>query len=444
MPKGGGARLATACKGGDASAALELIECNTDEKFEQLAMPTQCGPPSKHRTLTALWSDGIWRQRRVGDEHPEMTHLMLAVRRATRRNYGGGAIPLMRALLWLDAAPFTRSQVVHDRQQVLRLLLASGVDVLVDAACGCDLKTALHVACSRGRVAVAKMLLDAPAPNAANPNAADALGRTPLLTSCLAHSGPCVEVLLAAGADVENPTANSRWVVLHNPGATPLYAAAFTGSLRCASLLLDAGAKVDARASNGKSPLLVACQEGHLEVAQLLSSHGAARDITFAWDVPVGSGAEALAEKGGHHELLQWLRRSPNWSALCHVEALTPSRTKALLRGGASPVERHGAASCRAPRELEGDLGGATHPPSGGAVVAVDPRAVGAARARPRRRARGLRVPLRPPPRQPRLRRRLPLLRDAPRHRPLARREARPERVRDDALRLRRRRFCTL
>ena len=349
MPKGGGARLATACKGGDASAALELIECNTDEKTEQLAMPTQCGPPSKHRVLTALWSDGIWRQRRVGDEHPEMTHLMLAVRRATRANYSGGAIPLTRALLWLDAAPFTRSQVVHDRQQVLRLLLASGVDVLVDAACGCDLKTALHVACSRGRVAVAKMLLDAPAPNAANPNAADALGRTPLLTSCLAHSGPCVEVLLAAGADVENPTANSRWVVLHNPGATPLYAAAFTGSLRCASLLLDAGAKVDARASNGKSPLLVACQEGHLEVAQLLSSHGAARDITFAWDVPVGSGAEALAEKGGHHELLQWLRRSPNWSALCHVEALTPSRTKALLRGGASPVERHGAASCRAP-----------------------------------------------------------------------------------------------
>ena len=66
MPKGGGARLATACKGGDASAALELIECNTDEKTEQLAMPTQCGPPSKHRTLTALWSDGIWRQRRVG------------------------------------------------------------------------------------------------------------------------------------------------------------------------------------------------------------------------------------------------------------------------------------------------------------------------------------------------------------------------------------------
>ena len=60
MPKGGGARLATACKGGDASAALELIECNTDEKTEQLAMPTQCGPPSKHLTLTALWSDGIW------------------------------------------------------------------------------------------------------------------------------------------------------------------------------------------------------------------------------------------------------------------------------------------------------------------------------------------------------------------------------------------------
>ena len=62
----------------------------------------------------ALWSDGRWRQRRRGEGGVQMTHVMLAV--------------------------------VHNRPKILRLLLDSGADVLLDAACGRDYETALHVA----------------------------------------------------------------------------------------------------------------------------------------------------------------------------------------------------------------------------------------------------------------------------------------------------------
>ena len=250
--------------------------------------------------------------------------------------------------------------VVHNRPKILRLLLDSGADVLLDAACGRDYETALHVACSRGCVELARMLLEAKA----NPSATDVLGRTPLLASCLADSPECAELLLAAGADAEQP------MTVHNPGATPLYAAACAGSVRCACLLCEeAGAKVDARTSNDASPMLVCCQDGHLEVAQLLSSYGASRDPIFAFCVPCGSEVRAdgpilRAIMGPNQHAIPTSyfpsrrpRSSPRrmgtpsssrappvveYPPLLHIEALTPQRTTALLRGGASPVERHG------------------------------------------------------------------------------------------------------
>ena len=160
-------------------------------------------------------------------------------------------------------------------------------------------------------------------------------------------------------------------MTVHNPGATPLYAAACAARCAARACSAEAGAKVDARTSNDASPMLVCCQDGHLEVAQLLSSYGASRDPIFAFCVPCGSEvradgpilraimglnhpaaiptsyspssqAEKLAEKNGHTELLKWLRQSVEYPPLLHIEALTPQRTTALLRGGASPVERHG------------------------------------------------------------------------------------------------------
>ena len=146
----------------------------------------------------------------------------------------------------------------------------------------------------------------------------------------------------------------------HNPGATPLYAAACGGSTRCASLLCMAGAKIDARTQNDASPLLVSCQNGHMGVAMLLSSYGAPRDVictTYSGvdacsaAAPASSDAEALAEEGGHTELLRWLVESRRYSPLHHVQALTAERALELLRAGHSPVARHHS-SCKSAADI--------------------------------------------------------------------------------------------
>ena len=55
-----------------------------------------------------------------------------------------------------------------------------------------------------------------------------------------------------------------------NMGATPLYIAAQNGHLEVARLLLDATADKDKAMNMGATPLFVAAQNGHLEVARLL------------------------------------------------------------------------------------------------------------------------------------------------------------------------------
>ena len=67
-------------------------------------------------------------------------------------------------------------------------------------------------------------------------------------------------------------------------------------------------------------------------VAMLLSSYGAPRDVicttysgadacSLTAAAPASSDAEALAEEGGHTELLRWLVESRRYSPLHHVQA---------------------------------------------------------------------------------------------------------------------------
>ena len=58
-------------------------------------------------------------------------------------------------------------------------------------------------------------------------------------------------------------------------GVTPLFVACQQGHVDVARLLLDNGAEVD---RNGATPLFVACQNGHVDAARLLLEHGWTRD----------------------------------------------------------------------------------------------------------------------------------------------------------------------
>ena len=138
--------------------------------------------------------------------------------------------------------------IVHSHLACTELLVASGAEV--NMQCGPDLETPMHVCCARGNAVVAKVLVNAHADH----GACDAHGRSPLLVACMADQPECASLLLAAGANLEQPMAGG------NPGATPLYAAAYSGSVSCVSLLCEAGARVNARTVNGASPMLAACQ----------------------------------------------------------------------------------------------------------------------------------------------------------------------------------------
>ena len=234
--------------------------------------------------------------------------------------------------------------IMNNHAACAQLLISA--HAALNAACGPDSESALHVCCARGHADGARVLIEA----GAELGPADALGRSPLFMSCLSGKPDLTALLLKAGADYEQP------MTKHNPGATPLYAAALSGSTRCVSLLCEAGADVEARTADGASPIMVSCQHGHLGTAMLLSSYGASRRRTaFHGCFPVsGTWAEDLAMRSGNTELVDWLRLSAAFCPLHHLEVLTPQRTVALLRSGrfsphggtGSPAERARTLPC--------------------------------------------------------------------------------------------------
>ena len=86
---------------------------------------------------------------------------------------------------------------------------------------------------------------------------------TPLMAAALANQTVIVEALLDKGANV---------MARNSGGFTPLHAAANAGSVPIAKLLLDKGAVLDdADNKAGVTPLMVAGEGNHLELAEFLA-----------------------------------------------------------------------------------------------------------------------------------------------------------------------------
>ena len=82
---------------------------------------------------------------------------------------------------------------------------------------------------------------------------------------------------------------------------TPLYVACEKGLTNTAHLLINRGADLHTTRS-WKTPLLVACENGHTEAAQLLIDSGADVNKTGSWKTPL----HVACEKG-HTEIAQFL-----------------------------------------------------------------------------------------------------------------------------------------
>ena len=129
-----------------------------------------------------------------------------------------------------------------------------------------------------------------------------------------------VQILLEAGADMEarskvrprlmydvgpNAAVFDQGVIVNLGGFTPLLFAARHGDAESARLLLAAGADVDNPAANGASPLVVAIHSGHTAFAVLLLAEGAEPDA-------IGAGYTAL-----HAAVLRGDLTTVIWVAHC-------------------------------------------------------------------------------------------------------------------------------
>jgi hypothetical protein len=220
--------------------------------------------------------------------------------------------------------------------EAARVLLENGADV--DWAKDSELAlgvTALHAAAHFGHANATRLLLDA----GASPNSSSEKG-TPLFMACQRGHAEVARLLLARGAAVDATD--------DIDGATALLIACQEKHTDAARRCLEARADVDRAAHNGMTPLYMACEDGNLDLAILLSEYGAKREgpRNDPWS------AEGLARTHGHLELLGWLRQSREWvTPLHHVAHLSTSRVRGLLRGGVA-LDARAAPGAASPLEL--------------------------------------------------------------------------------------------
>ncbi|MDA3913911.1 ankyrin repeat domain-containing protein [Oleiagrimonas sp.] len=180
----------------------------------------------------------------------------------------------------------------HGRAEAVMTLLANGADPTVSDAHG---HTPLHGAALSAEPTVAAMLVDAEAPV----NALDRSGLSPLATACRAANWPLADYLLAHGAKpapdhgepaligaagiAEDDPRGVRLLLrnkasahaVNSLGRTALMTAALEGHVDITRALLDAGARINAVDQHQTTALMEAARSGSQAVVQALADAGA-------------------------------------------------------------------------------------------------------------------------------------------------------------------------
>jgi ankyrin repeat protein len=236
--------------------------------------------------------------------------------------------------LQFNADDFVRS-AAEDDQKALTLFLAADFNVNAQNTAG---KTALMVACERGKTGLVKQLLD----RKADPNVTGADGITALILAAQNDQPDIVKILLQNRADPDKED---------NHGWTALSTAAYRGSARCVQILadrsktdlsrallfatlsehkdvikilLDYGAEVDSRSGDGRTPLILAASKGNKEIVNMLLQAGADPSLTDQ----SGATAESTAAAKGFREIAELLNGRT---------VTKPANTPAVVSGSPSP-----------------------------------------------------------------------------------------------------------
>jgi len=177
----------------------------------------------------------------------------------------------------------------------IRLLLDAGADV--NAASQDGGRTALDLAAQGSHVEAVKELL---AKGARLDAHWDHRG-TPLHRAAERNDRKLVEILLAAGADINSRTRREQF----GGEVTPLFVAVAGGRDDVAKLLIGKGADVNARSAFGSTPLHSAAALGNLEMVKLLIEKGA--DVNPAQQG--GFTPLDCAQEKGHREVVDFLKQ---------------------------------------------------------------------------------------------------------------------------------------
>ncbi|XP_034549277.1 ankyrin repeat domain-containing protein 50 [Notolabrus celidotus] len=225
--------------------------------------------------------------------------------------------------------PLLAAAAMGHMKTVSRLLFWGAAVDAID----CEGRTALSLAAARGTVEVVRSLLD----RGLDENHKDDLGWTPL------HAAAC-EGYRAVCAALTERGSMARVGEMDIEGRTPLILAAQEGHGSTVRLLLDRRSPIDHRAYDGHSALSAALLEGHSEVADLLMRRGVDTDVRDAEGRPllyllVLEGrlemATLLIEKGG----VPLESRDPEGRTALHVASWQGNveMVGLLLRHGANP-----------------------------------------------------------------------------------------------------------
>ena len=164
------------------------------------------------------------------------------------------------------------------RVEITLLLLRKGAD---KDARNIVQKTPLHRAAFKLHTPVVRVLVEA----GADATIGDMYGRTPLVAS-LSAEGPTdrilevVTTMIELGVEVNCPDVTGGFGLspFHEAG-TPLHTAVSRELDDCVDVLVAAGANVDARDSGGQTPLHIAAEKGSAGMTLLLLSRGADMNV---------------------------------------------------------------------------------------------------------------------------------------------------------------------
>jgi len=153
--------------------------------------------------------------------------------------------------------------------------------------------TPLHLACFKGNIEMAGLLLE----NGADINAKSRTGMTPVYLAATEGYYKLVLLLADKGANLNIPANNSEW--------TPLMRACSKGYFETVEVLIKYGADINAKSKAGWTPLHGAAEQGHLKIVELLVNAGA--DVNIKNNL--GRTPLDLAIENNHERVIRYLEK---------------------------------------------------------------------------------------------------------------------------------------